>query len=352
MPVSQRQDNRRLLDVPQTPPTATPRKVLLTGSAGALGRCIAPALVERGHDVRGFDVAPDPYLADHITADLTDAAALDRAMAGRDTLIHLAAYPNPAPFVETLLGPNVVGLYQTVDAAKRHGLSRLILASSIQVISGLHRRRRAAGPEQTGQERLPRPDHAESDNPAPADTASGGRIHTRDAAHSPAPSHCGDAGGSGDAGHSADAGYFGGDAAPMNDYALTKLWAEQLGAMTARTTGIDVLAVRLGWFVRDAAEAQRLAAHPGAQGIYLSPRDARDFFVRAVEADLTARPGTPGLPDHFAVLYAVGPQPAAAARGKRRLVDLAAARRWLAYDPRDRYPEGMNGLNPNHRATP
>ncbi|MEM7627234.1 MAG: NAD(P)-dependent oxidoreductase [Planctomycetota bacterium] len=247
------------------------RKVLLTGAAGAIGRCVAPALVARGHDVRGFDRLPCPGLADHVVGDLADADDVDRAAAGRDTLVHLAAYPDPAPFVDTLLGPNVAGLYRVVDTALRHGLSRLVLASSIQVVSGARRRETQR------------------------------TITAR-------------------------------DAAPVNDYALTKLWAEQLGAMAARNhPGVSVVAARIGWFVRNLGEARRILDSGRATGVYFSHDDARRFFAAAVENDL------PPHPDNFATVYAVGP-----GDGEHPSpYDLGPGRELLGYLPQDVFPQGL-----------
>ena len=53
-----------------------------------------------------------------------------------DTVVHLGAYPNPADFVDVLLGPNVVGLYYICEAAVEFGVKRLILASTVQVTTG------------------------------------------------------------------------------------------------------------------------------------------------------------------------------------------------------------------------
>ena len=50
-----------------------------------------------------------------------------------EALVHLAAEPNDAPF-DVLLGPNVVGLYNVMNAAREAELRRVVLASSIQVV--------------------------------------------------------------------------------------------------------------------------------------------------------------------------------------------------------------------------
>lgn len=200
------------------------KRILLTGSAGSIGRCVGPTLVERGHDVLGYDLLPTPTLAQAVVGDLTDRAALDRAMAGRDTLIHLAAYPHGhGDFLADMLQPNFVGLYQTFEAAKAAGVKRIILASTMQVISGLTQRR---------------------DPDRPISVADG--------------------------------------VAPTNHYALGKIWAEHYGEMVARREGTSVIAVRIAWFPRTTAEIERMRGR--AEEAHFSHDDTRRFFACAVEA--------------------------------------------------------------------
>jgi nucleoside-diphosphate-sugar epimerase len=236
-------------------------RVLVTGSAGAVGRSACAALVARGHAVRGFDRVPTPDVQDFVVRDVADADRVRGAVAGCDTVVHLAAQRDDAPFLEALLSPNVVGLFQVMSAAHEAGVSRVVLASSVQVVG-----------------------------------------RTRDGEVHPFPVTA---------------------ASPANHYALTKLWAETLGAMYARTYGMSVIAVRLGWMVRDAREAgamERLQRHD----LYLSRADAGRFFVRAVEAPTVT----------FAVVYAVS------AEGVR-CFDMEPARRLLGFEPLDRWPEGL-----------
>ena len=55
------------------------KQVLVTGSAGTIGRIIVRALIARGHRVRGFDRVANPELADQRLATITDAAAVHAA---------------------------------------------------------------------------------------------------------------------------------------------------------------------------------------------------------------------------------------------------------------------------------
>jgi hypothetical protein len=68
-----------------------------------------------------------------------------------------------------------------------------------------------------------------------------------------------------------------------------------------------------------------------SRDIYLSDRDAGQFFTRAVEADLS--------PGSFHLLYAVSRPPAAPR------VDASIARRAIGYEPQDVYPEGYETRN-------
>jgi uronate dehydrogenase len=204
-------------------PTTPVQRVLVTGSTGAIGQPICRYLLDRGHQVRGFDRQPTPGLTDFVLGDLSARDRVQTAVNGIETVIHLAAYPNDADFIEVLLEPNVRGLYHVCDAARQAGVKRLVLASTIQVISG----------------------HGWQDQPT---------IHIEDGAK------------------------------PTNHYALTKVWAEAMGEMYARCYNFSVIHVRIGWFPRNPQEAQRLAATSTGANVYFSHRDAQRFFACCVEA--------------------------------------------------------------------
>ena len=78
------------------------KRILVTGSAGNIGQAVAPVLVARGHEVRGFDRARTPGLADVVVGDLTDREAVRKAVSGMDTVIHLGAEPDEADFLSKL----------------------------------------------------------------------------------------------------------------------------------------------------------------------------------------------------------------------------------------------------------
>jgi uronate dehydrogenase len=118
----------------------TPKpKLLITGAAGRIG-CTLVSAFAADYALHLFDrvpIAEKPADARCIVADLSDSAALDRAVDGVGSVIHLAAIPAETPF-EDLIEPNILGTYQLFEAARRAGVKRIIYASSIQAV-GFHR---------------------------------------------------------------------------------------------------------------------------------------------------------------------------------------------------------------------
>src|ERR1700748_3226604 len=92
-------------------------RVLVTGSAGGVGRPVCAGVCARGHAGRAFDRQPTPGEHDSMVADIADPPAVREAMRGIHTVVHLAAEPHDVPF-EQLLAPNVAGLYNVMSAAR------------------------------------------------------------------------------------------------------------------------------------------------------------------------------------------------------------------------------------------
>jgi UDP-glucose 4-epimerase len=102
------------------------RRVLLTGSAGGVGRAAHSALTAAGWEVRPFDLADGQ--------DLRDPAAVMGAVAGCDAVVHAGALAHdsagsPADIVAT----NVLGTWHVLVAAEAHRVSRVVYFSSAQV---------------------------------------------------------------------------------------------------------------------------------------------------------------------------------------------------------------------------
>ena len=207
---------------------AESQTVLVTGSAGRIGRAAVRELQTRGHRVRGFDRVPTPGLTDALVGDITDGAAVRRAMQGVTTLIHLAATPDDDDFMTQLLPNNIVGVYQVMEAAREAGVKRVILASSGQVVWW----QRFTGPIPIGIDVQP---------------------------------------------------------TPRGWYAATKMFQEAAGRVFAEAHGLSVIAVRLGWCPRGRDHIEEMRSTEWAKDVYLSPGDAGRFYVCAVEAPANIR---------------------------------------------------------------
>lgn len=152
----------------------------MTGSAGTIGRVVAPLLADRW-DLLLTDLRPGAGTV----LDVGDGDACRTAFTGADAVVHLAAIPDPDAPWAALLPANVIGAYQVAQAAADCDVRRLVLASSLQAVSGY--------PEET-------------------------QVRTSDAPR------------------------------PANLYGATKAWAEALGAWVASTSATSVVALRIGYF--------------------------------------------------------------------------------------------------------
>src|SRR5262249_62120953 len=110
--------------------------VLVTGSAGRIGRAVVAELQARGWPVRGFDRETTPGAADCVVGDLTDAAAVRRAVEGVATVIHLAATPDDDDFLTQLLPNNLIGVYHVLEEARLAGGPPFVLWGSGPVVGG------------------------------------------------------------------------------------------------------------------------------------------------------------------------------------------------------------------------
>jgi uronate dehydrogenase len=117
------------------------KPVLLTGASGALGRVLAKALGAKGWPLRLLDRVPFPdALPSNVSftlADLEDGQAILRLAEGCGTILHFGGISVEHPF-ETVIGPNIRGLYHAYEAARREG-ARMVFASSNHVV-GFHER--------------------------------------------------------------------------------------------------------------------------------------------------------------------------------------------------------------------
>ncbi len=117
-------------------------RVFVTGGAGYVGAVLAPRLLAAGHTVTVFDLfvfgdhLPDDARLVRIRGDIRDTAAVARALAGHDAVIHLACISNDPSFA---LDPalsrsiNYDCFEPLVVAARGAGARRFIYASTSSV---------------------------------------------------------------------------------------------------------------------------------------------------------------------------------------------------------------------------
>lgn len=117
--------------------------VLVTGGAGFIGSHIVRGLLERGDRVRVLDNFStgkrgnlDGLDVEIVEADLRDASRLTEACRGVETVFHQAAFVSvPQSMQEPLdcFDVNVTGTASLLEAARKHGVKRVVFASSAAV---------------------------------------------------------------------------------------------------------------------------------------------------------------------------------------------------------------------------
>ena len=121
--------------------TPSPRKpfnrLLLTGAAGGLGQVLRESLrpyaeVLRLSDIGAMAPAAGPE-EEVVHCDLADKQAVHQLVEGVDAILHFGGVSVERPF-EEILGANICGVFHIYEAARRHGVKRVIFASSNHVI--------------------------------------------------------------------------------------------------------------------------------------------------------------------------------------------------------------------------
>ncbi len=209
-------------------------RVAITGGEGMVGRVLQQRL-----DPQRFELVP----LDRADADITDLAALERALAGAnaEAVVHLAANAEVDAPWEEMLNPNLVGAYHAFEAARRAGVRRVVFASS----------NHAAGMYLYDEERFRdprRPDEVAADDVVRPDSL----------------------------------------------YGASKAWGEALGRLYAERHGLEVVCLRIGWVTEDDAPPPPTAdpVRPDpvisrrAQGMWLSHRDCASLIDAALTADV------------------------------------------------------------------
>lgn len=209
-------------------PVTERMQVAITGGDGRIGDILRERLSDR---------FAKRWLS-RADADVTDLEALERAFAGADAVVHLAATADVDSAWDEVLPANVIGAYHAFEAARRAGVRRVVFASS----------NHAMGLYMWDGERF-------TDAAHPAKVATDAPIR------------------------------------PDSLYGASKAWGEALGRLYAERHGLEVVCLRIGWVPDEDAppsstEMRREPAEIArrALGMWLSHRDC----VTLIEAALTA----------------------------------------------------------------
>jgi nucleoside-diphosphate-sugar epimerase len=234
-------------------PQPSKQQILITGAYGLIGNLVYAHLdtqpdrystygmvrrVEASARIEAMELCEIP--AERLRyADLTDFAAVRRAVAGIDVVVHMAADPNGHSSWESVLNNNIVGTYHLFEASRLAGVKRVIYASTNQVVFGYRAdepyRSLFAGREGAAPEAIPPIHHTQP---------------TR----------------------------------PLNYYACSKVFGESLAHMYAFTHGMSCICLRIGWVT-----ASDRPASPQARYLWCSQRDIVQLVGRCIEAPASLR---------------------------------------------------------------
>jgi UDP-glucose 4-epimerase len=112
-------------------------RILVTGALGKVGAATVTALHDAGHEVTACDRLPPVFEAQAVEgigyqqADLTDAGDAFAVVREHDAVVHAAALPAPVsnpPHV--VFHNNLMGVFNTLEAAVRFGVPRFVNVSS------------------------------------------------------------------------------------------------------------------------------------------------------------------------------------------------------------------------------
>ena len=131
-------------------PSMKMHRVLITGAAGGIGRGLRETLRGVYPILRLSDrvpVAPARDGEEVDQTDIADMAAVERMVQGCDGIIHLGGISGENTW-EKILEGNIVGLYNTFEAARKAGVKRIVMATSNHAV-GFYPRSQTIGHQVT-----------------------------------------------------------------------------------------------------------------------------------------------------------------------------------------------------------
>lgn len=109
------------------------QRILVTGASGMLGAGVARALAARGDVVVVMQRRASGLGLSEVRGDVTDREAVQRAVAGCDAVVHLAAKVSLVGDLDAFRRVNVEGTRNLVEAARAAGVDRFVYVSSPSV---------------------------------------------------------------------------------------------------------------------------------------------------------------------------------------------------------------------------
>jgi nucleoside-diphosphate-sugar epimerase len=113
-------------------------QVLVTGGSGFLGQAIVRRLIARGDTVRSLQRSEVPELTslgvESIRGDIGDRSIVQKAIAGCQTVFHVAAKAGVWGRYDEYHRANVTGTEHVISASQSEGVQRLVYTSSPSVV--------------------------------------------------------------------------------------------------------------------------------------------------------------------------------------------------------------------------
>ncbi|MBT5413191.1 MAG: NAD(P)-dependent oxidoreductase [Rhodospirillaceae bacterium] len=126
-------------------------RLLITGAAGNLGTVLRKGLAPLATKIRLTDrkeISAASGNEEIMQCDLGDFDAVMKVVEGCDAVVHFGAAPVERPWAD-VLNSSIIGGYNVYEAVRRHGIKRIVYASSIHAV-GYCRREEGADTDTPG----------------------------------------------------------------------------------------------------------------------------------------------------------------------------------------------------------